>query len=89
MVADGKLNILDKMVVSCYDEYARKNFKTEWKPVLLFINEAKFYKDVDINDIVTKPRFISFILQKVALYECKVYVGDELVAESKIGFGEE
>ena len=89
MVVDGKLNILDKMVAACYDEYARKNNKTEWKPVLLFINEAKFYNNADINEIVIKPRFISFILQKVALYECKVYVVDELVAESKIGFGEE
>ena len=88
MVADGKLQLLEKMIQACYDDYAVTFKKQDWNPVLLFINEAKFYQDVDMTRAIFLPKFLVIALNKVASYKVRVKVGNEVLAEACIGFGE-
>ena len=80
MVVDGKIKLLDKIVRKCFEKHNN--------PVLLFINNAKFYEDIPENACI-KSKKIATMLDKVHLYKCKVYVLSEVVAEADIGFGEQ
>lgn len=86
-MADGKIELLDKMVRRAYEEHAKKNNLTEWKPVLLFINQAKLMEDVDGTETILASYSMT-MLHKVIVYKCKAFRGGQNIAEAFIGFGE-
>lgn len=87
MVVDGKIELLDKMIHACFDDYAKQNKSDSFNPVLLFVNEAKFYEDANIEDVILNPKFLVIALNKVISYKCKAMVGQTVVAEILVGFG--
>lgn len=87
MVVDGKIELLDKMAKRAYEEHAKKNKLTNWKPILLFINQAKIFEDVDGTETIIAKHHTT-MLGKVLMYKCKAFRGGHTIAEAFIGFGE-
>ena len=87
MVVDGKIELLDNMAKRAFEEHAKKNNLTEWKPILLFINQAKLMEDVDGTETILASYNMT-MLNKVIVYKCKAIRGGHTIAEAFIGFGE-
>lgn len=87
MVVDGKIELLDKMAKRAYEEHSKKYKLTEWKPILLFVNQAKLFEEVDGTETILASYNMT-MLNKVIVYKCKAVRGGQNIAEAFIGFGE-